>query len=423
MSRLLRFLQLNVQKQRNVQHSLMNDLNLKEYAALMISEPHFGLPSCPAKGTTGGGRSVACFGCAETSNIDQCWWHQYVLKRRTPRRTAPRLGEADPIIDFMGEWSLESLLPRGTKTWQDSRYATTIDLMLVSQELAASVLKCKIHDTEHGSDHRAIETTLDVDLLEHVVEPRLLYKNAPWKEIRERIARTLQQQRRGVTVQEQIDRLMHAVQEAVFALTPKAKPCPYAKRWWTQDLSKLRRVYTYWRNRARAQRRGGEALPMLEQQARAASKEYHDAIHRQQQTHWDDFLADDANTWKATRYLQPDQGSSWSRIPLLSRADGSLTRNTAEQAEQLIATFFPPLPEDIEEEGDRPQRTAFTMPQLTEEEIESCLTKTKPCKAAGEDVSTAPTLRTLVHTAGPASSAGHRTMNTWKHSFKEPAKR
>jgi hypothetical protein len=40
MSRSLRFLQLNVQKQRNVQHSVMNDVNLKEYAALVISEPH-----------------------------------------------------------------------------------------------------------------------------------------------------------------------------------------------------------------------------------------------------------------------------------------------------------------------------------------------------------------------------------------------
>lgn len=247
------------------------------------------------------------------------------------------------------------------------------------------MLKCKIHDTEHGSDHRAIETTFDVDLPEHVVEPRLLYKSAPWKEIRERIARTLQQQRRGVTVQEQTDCLMHAVQEAVFALTPKAKPCPYAKRWWAQDLTKLRRVYTYWRNRARAQRRGGEALPTLEQQARAASKEYHDAIHRQQRTHWDDFLADDANIWKAKHYLQPDQGSSWSRIPPLRRADGSLTRNTAEQAEQLLATFFPQLPENIEEEGDRPQRTDVAMPQLTEEEIESCILKTKRWKAAGED--------------------------------------
>ena len=29
-----------------------------------------------------------------------------------------RRGEADPIIDFMSEWSLESLLPRGNKTFR-----------------------------------------------------------------------------------------------------------------------------------------------------------------------------------------------------------------------------------------------------------------------------------------------------------------
>jgi hypothetical protein len=40
MSRSLRFLQLNVQKRRNVQHSVMNDVDLKDYAALVISEPY-----------------------------------------------------------------------------------------------------------------------------------------------------------------------------------------------------------------------------------------------------------------------------------------------------------------------------------------------------------------------------------------------
>lgn len=39
---------------------------------------------------------------------DQLWGGDEVLPQRQ--------GEADPIIDFMGEWSLESLLPRGTKT-------------------------------------------------------------------------------------------------------------------------------------------------------------------------------------------------------------------------------------------------------------------------------------------------------------------
>lgn len=53
-------------------------------------------------------------------------------------------------------------MPRGTKTWQNRRHASTIDLMLASEALASTVLTCKIHGTGHGSDHRVIETTFDV---------------------------------------------------------------------------------------------------------------------------------------------------------------------------------------------------------------------------------------------------------------------
>lgn len=60
--------------------------------------------------------------------------------------------------------------------------------MLASHELASALIRCDIHATEHGSDHRAIESIFDVVSLEHVAAPRLLYKNAPWKMIRERIA-------------------------------------------------------------------------------------------------------------------------------------------------------------------------------------------------------------------------------------------
>ena len=62
-----------------------------------------------------------------------------------------------------------------------------------------------------------------------------------------------------------------------------------------------------------------------------------------------------------------------------------MTTSNSEQAEELLATFFPALPEHIEDEGDRPQRQAVHMPELTSEEIESCLSRTKPWKAAGED--------------------------------------
>jgi hypothetical protein len=91
------------------------------------------------------------------------------------------------------------------------------------------------------------------------------------------------------TVQQKTDRLMSVVLEAVQEVTPKAKPSPYAKRWWTTDLTQLRQIYTYWRNRA------GRALPELEELAKSAAKQYHDTIRKQKRTHWHEFLADSTN--------------------------------------------------------------------------------------------------------------------------------
>jgi endonuclease/exonuclease/phosphatase family metal-dependent hydrolase len=102
---------------------------------------------------------------------DQLWGGENVSRERQ--------GEADPIIDLMSEHALRSLLPRGTKTWQRGNHESTIDLVLASEELATLVVKCTVYTTEHGSDHRAIQTTFDVATLERVVEARLLFKNAP----------------------------------------------------------------------------------------------------------------------------------------------------------------------------------------------------------------------------------------------------
>jgi endonuclease/exonuclease/phosphatase family metal-dependent hydrolase/ribonuclease HI len=308
---------------------------------------------------------------------DQLWGGEDVSRERQ--------GEADLIIDLMSEHALRSLLPRGTKTWQRGNHESTIDLVLVSEELATSMVKYTVHSTEHGSDHRAIETIFDVATQERIVEARLLLKNAPWSDIRARIAASLCGIPIGGTVQQQTDRLMTVVLEAVQALTPRAKPSLYAKRWWTTDLTQLRRVYTYWRNQARTQRRMGHVFPDLEQQANDAAKEYHDAVRRQKKAHWDDFLADDSNIWQAAKYLDPHSRSAFDKIPPLTRQDGSTTKDKAEQAEELLSVFFPPLPARIEDEGPRPQRTAVSMPPLTMEEVERRIFAAKSWKAPGDD--------------------------------------
>ncbi len=122
-----------------------------------------------------------------------------------------RQGEVDLIIDFMSEYALRSLPPRGTKTWQRGSHESTIHLELAQGELATSVVKFTIRSTEHGSDHRAIEIVLDVATPERVVEARLLFKNALWTDIRARIAASLHRTLSGGTVQQQTDMLMAAV--------------------------------------------------------------------------------------------------------------------------------------------------------------------------------------------------------------------
>ena len=309
---------------------------------------------------------------------DQLWGGQDVL-------LGNRQGEADPIVDFISDFSLHSLLPRGIKTWSRDGQESTIDLIFASNELAATLLKCRVYEVEHGSDHRAIQTSFDIVPPERPVVQRLLFKNAPWNTIRQRITMALQNTPPGLGTQAQTDQLMTIVSQAIYALTPKAKPSPYAKRWWTNDLTNLRRTYTYQRNQARAYRRMGTISHSLEQRAHDAAKEYHDTIRRQKIAHWQEFLQDNTNIWQAARFLAPRDSPPFDKVPPLERTDKSTTQGKEEQAEELLQTFFPPLPEEITDEPVHHQHPPVPWPEVTIEEVERKVFAPSSWKAPGDD--------------------------------------
>jgi hypothetical protein len=59
--------------------------------------------------------------------------------------------------------------------------------------------------------------------------------------------------------------------------------------------------------------------------------------------HWNDFLADKANIWQATRFLKEGNSLGRDRIPPLKKMDTSATKDKVEQAQQLLDAFSPPL--------------------------------------------------------------------------------
>ncbi|KJZ69844.1 hypothetical protein HIM_10772 [Hirsutella minnesotensis 3608] len=187
------------------------------------------------------------------------------------------------------------------------------------------------------------------------------------------------------------------------ALSFKLRRC---RDWKIQELEQ---------DQARAQRRAGQPQQDLEQRAKDAAKGYHDNVRKQKKSHWDDFVTDENNIWKVVKYLKPGGDMFDDKVPPLRRDDGSITKGKGEQGEELLSTFFPPLPTNIEPEGERPQREEIAMPDLTLQEIEEKVMAAKPWKAPGEDGLPAIVWKKLWHVVK------HRVWTLFDSSLREGA--
>jgi regulator of sirC expression with transglutaminase-like and TPR domain len=179
--------------------------------------------------------------------------------------------------------------------------SSTPDTVFASHRLANAMMCCNIHTVDHGSDHKAIvlETSTLLDNYEER-ERKRLYFNADWEAIRATFKQHLATRYTWTSVEtkHQLDQaaeeLVALMNTTLKEMVPRAKPSPYAKRWWTKELSQLRQQLTVLRNQVTTLRRRGQDITHARLLVHQARKLYFNKMDWQKATHWKEFL-DEAN--------------------------------------------------------------------------------------------------------------------------------
>ena len=165
--------------------------------------------------------------------------------------------QADELIEMMAEHNMRLLLPPGTITFPNA--GTTIDLIWGNENAEQTLLKCQIsEDNDHGSDHLPIETILDIEqqAAEQNTQLAYNYSKTDWRTMEMKLHKYLpdiidtDSTRPEILDQFAVD-ITNAFQTAINETTPRKKPCPFSKRWWTNNLTQLRKATNRRRNRYR----------------------------------------------------------------------------------------------------------------------------------------------------------------------------
>lgn len=303
-----------------------------------------------------------------------------------------RVGDAESLLQLAAERDLVLCLPPGTITRVGyARQApSTLDLVFASEDLASSVIKCYA-DGGHGSNHREVNTVLDLQIRRAETEERLNWRQTDWEKFAQVAEDSLTAlgSQGSLTSREALDGMVQKVVEslatAAAETVPVAKPSPFSKRWWTSELSEMRCNLKHLQNQAAKPR----ASPSVRKAARelARDREYHSAIRQQQRRHWKEWLenATEQTVWQANRYASSlPENSQPSHTPDLSTPGGGTASTNADKCSAFIHQFFPdPPPADLHDTLNFTYPESLPNVDITDAEVRTGIENLSPYKAPG----------------------------------------
>ncbi|KAI0247676.1 hypothetical protein BJV78DRAFT_1102233, partial [Lactifluus subvellereus] len=142
-------------------------------------------------------------------------------------------------------------LPSGIPTHQHNatKRWTRLDQVFLSDHSLEALISSNVQEQWRGinTDHLPILTILDLTLTN--VSPAEIrnFRDVDWEQFREALGKRLAVLGvpHWITTQAQLDdactKLTHAIQDAITDKVPASHICPKSKRWWTRELTMLRR--------------------------------------------------------------------------------------------------------------------------------------------------------------------------------------
>ena len=260
--------------------------------------------------------------------------------------------EADTLVEMMADLGMNLLLPQGTITYPNA--GTTIDLVWGNNEAVNQTITCRIaKEHDQGSDHLPIEIKIALQTKENQSVPSYNYTKTDWKELKSKVKRYLpniiptdEQSVTCADIDNFAEEFVKAISKAVEETTPHKKPSPHSKRWWTEELTKMRRESNRLRNIYHRTKHEADRAAW-----RIKANQYMHEIAQAKTRKWKEFVdkADGKSIWQVKKYIANTPMSTF--IPTIN---GNAATH-GQKAAALQKAFFPKSPRaDL---SDIPQAT------------------------------------------------------------------
>jgi len=304
-----------------------------------------------------------------------------------------------PLLNFLDEYDMNLALPPGIPTYETATHNwTCLDNIWHSHHDSDPIISCITdpHICPPKADHLPIITVIELPIARTSSPPSHDFHSIDFDEFNTTLKAHLDRESPATLINskeefdEKVDSLTSIIQQTIYDLALMKKPWPFSKRWWTKELTELKKV----KNRISYEAHKLRDIighPTIEEH-KCVSREFTKAIDDTASAHWIDWLEtiSPQQIYTANKYvINESSDASCACIPTLktsTNGEPSTASTNIDKAKALATSFFPSAPSSTSILQDH----GYPIPVLrlryfSHHQIREIAKLLKPHKAPGPD--------------------------------------